>query len=79
MPRMSRRARRTMREFNQGVDDVKGFVEQNPVTSAFLGLAAGALATGVYKHMTAEEPPAPARAKKPAAGKTAPKRARRAK
>lgn len=56
--RMSRSSRRMMKNVNRGADDVMVFVNENPLTSAFIALAAGAAATSAYKIATSAKPPA---------------------
>jgi hypothetical protein len=56
---ISRRARRTLRSLNDGAADIQGMIEQNPVTAAVTALAAGVIATSIYK-MTVGKPAAPA-------------------
>ncbi len=82
MARMSRSARRTLRNINRGAGDVKGFIDENPVTAAVIALAAGVAATSAFKMVTgksaAPEAKAPARKAK-AAPKTSRKTAAKAK
>ena len=65
---MSRSARRKLRDLNRGAEDVKGFIDENPVTSAVIALAAGAAATSVFKMVTAKPAASAAPAKKGKAG-----------
>jgi len=47
--RPKRRKRRRKSDAEKTVDEVTGFIEDNPVTSAVAALAAGAVATSVFK------------------------------
>jgi hypothetical protein len=49
-----RRRRRRKSEAEKAVDEVTGFIEDNPVASAVAALAAGAVAASVFKIVTAE-------------------------
>ena len=74
-----RGARRAMRNVNRGAEDVKGFVNENPLTSSFIALAAGAAATTVYKMSTVKPDAEPEKATaQPAEAKPAPKKKRKA-
>lgn len=52
--RRSRR-RRSSNKGDQAVQEVTDFIEDNPVTSSVVALAAGALATSVYKMFIANQ------------------------
>ncbi|MFQ5634442.1 MAG: hypothetical protein ACE5G3_03815 [Gammaproteobacteria bacterium] len=52
----SRRRRHSQIKGEEAVREVTEFIEDNPVTSAVFALAAGALATSVFK-MTVNKPP----------------------
>ena len=75
---MSRRARRTMRNFNSGAQDVKGFIDENPVTAAVIALAAGVAATSAFKMVTGKPAAPAAKVKAAAPKKAAPKTRRKA-
>ena len=47
--RGSRRGRRFRKQTDNTIEEVTGFIEANPVTSAVAALAAGAIATSVFK------------------------------
>ncbi len=47
--RGSRRGRRFKKQTDDTIEEVTGFIEANPVTSAVAALAAGAIATSLYK------------------------------
>lgn len=56
MPRSrSRRSRRRRSKGDQAVQEVTDFIEANPVTSAVVALAAGAIATSVFKMAVAQK------------------------
>jgi hypothetical protein len=75
---MARRRSRQMRRIRRNIDSTTGevsdFIETNPVTSAVVALAAGALATSVFK-MTVGRPsgegPEPDAAARPGSRKPA--------
>ena len=46
---MSRKSRRRKKNAEKAVGEVTDFIEDNPVTSAVAALAAGALATTLFK------------------------------
>ena len=46
---MSRKSRRRKKNAEKAVSEVTDFIEDNPVTSAVAALAAGALATTLFK------------------------------
>lgn len=73
---MSRSARHTIRNIKGGTRDVQDYIDQNPVTSAVLALAAGILATSMVKMSLAK---ADAPAAKAAEPKATDRRARRKK
>lgn len=68
---LSRSARHALRNIKGGSTDVQEYIDENPVTSAVLALAAGILATSMFK-MTTGKPAAPA-------AKTTDRKARRKK
>ena len=78
---MSRRTRRTIRKLDDGVQDVKGYIEQNPLTAAVLALAAGVIGTSVVKMTVGKlnEPKKPKEPKKPRAKRAGGKSPRKAK
>lgn len=83
----SRRARRARREAEATIREVKTFIDENPVTSAVVAVAAGALATSIFKMAVqnsareasgaepapppASKPPAPSRGSGPTRKKPA--------
>ena len=72
---MSRSTRRTLRNLNSGAQDVKGFIDENPVTSAVLALAAGVATTSVVK-MAMNRSPKPKAQAGPKASRKAGSKAR---
>lgn len=50
--RSRRKRRRRKSQTEQTVEEVTGFIEDNPVTSAVVALAAGAVAASVFKIVT---------------------------
>lgn len=75
--RLSRRTRRTMRNLNSGARDIQGYIEDNPLTSALLAMAAGVVATSVVK-MTLAKPAAAPATTRPAAKPARRKKGRKA-
>lgn len=74
----SRRARRARREAEATIREVKNFIDENPVTSAVVAVAAGALATSIFKmavQTSAREAPRAEPAPTPASKPPAPSRA----
>ena len=47
--------RRSSRKGDQAVQEVTDFIEDNPVTSSVVALAAGAIATSVFKMFMANQ------------------------
>jgi hypothetical protein len=75
---MSRSARHAIRNIKGGTRDVQQYIDENPISSAVLALAAGILATSVVK-MTVGKPAAPGAKTTAPAAKPTDRKARRKK